>query len=67
MEFLHSQSPPIAHRDLRSPNICLVSLDPNAEVNAKILDFGVATQIAAPIRLVFRLFLHLQVFFFEDN
>lgn len=36
VRYLHSLSPPIAHRDLRSPNIFLVSRDENAEVVAKV-------------------------------
>jgi hypothetical protein len=36
MAFLHAQQPPIAHRDLRSPNVFLVSLDPNAACCAKV-------------------------------
>jgi len=42
MSYLQSLVPPIVHRDLRSPNIFMVSLDPNAIVNAKVADFGLA-------------------------
>ena len=47
MFVLHSQSPPIIHRDLRSPNIFLSSLDENSSVRAKVADFGLA-RIVAP-------------------
>jgi len=40
--FLHSTSPPILHRDLKSPNILLVDLSPSASVVAKVCDFGVS-------------------------
>eukprot|EP01117_Protostelium_nocturnum_P015986 TRINITY_DN6244_c0_g1_i1.p1 TRINITY_DN6244_c0_g1~~TRINITY_DN6244_c0_g1_i1.p1 ORF type:complete len:1910 (-),score=646.75 TRINITY_DN6244_c0_g1_i1:731-6460(-) len=43
MDYLHSCSPPIIHRDLKSPNILLVSLDPESPVMAKVADFGAAT------------------------
>ena len=36
MLYLHSQSPPIVHRDLRSKNVFLVSFDPNESVCAKV-------------------------------
>jgi serine/threonine protein kinase len=42
MRYLHSRPSPIIHKDLRSPNVCIVSLDPTAFVTAKILDFGLA-------------------------
>jgi serine/threonine protein kinase len=47
LAYLHSQQPPIVHRDVRSPNVFVVSLDPGAEVMAKVVmqrfrhcDFG---------------------------
>ena len=40
MNFLHSQNPPLAHRDLRSPNILMSSFDVHAPVCAKVSDFG---------------------------
>ncbi len=47
MRFLHSQSPPIAHRDLRSPNVFLVSLDPDSAVCAKVADFGLSVAVTS--------------------
>ncbi len=40
---LHSKL--IAHRDFRSPNIFIVSLAEDAEVNAKVADFGLAQAV----------------------
>lgn len=42
MKFMHSYSPPLCHRDLRSENILLASLNPSDHVVAKIADFGLA-------------------------
>jgi hypothetical protein len=47
MAFLHAQQPPIAHRDLRSPNVFLVSLDAAAACCAKIADFGLSVSVTA--------------------
>jgi len=44
MHYLQSILPPILHRDLRSPNIFIQSLDVNAEVCAKVADFGLSLQ-----------------------
>lgn len=41
MSFLHSAKPPIIHRDLKSANVLLASLDLK-EVVAKITDFGLS-------------------------
>ena len=41
--------PPIIHRDLRSPNIFLVSTDPTAKVNAKVADFGLSRLVETKI------------------
>jgi serine/threonine protein kinase len=40
MAYLHSASPPLLHRDLKSPNVLLSSHEWNAPVVAKIADFG---------------------------
>eukprot|EP01102_Stenamoeba_stenopodia_P004585 TRINITY_DN1488_c0_g1_i1.p1 TRINITY_DN1488_c0_g1~~TRINITY_DN1488_c0_g1_i1.p1 ORF type:complete len:977 (+),score=147.61 TRINITY_DN1488_c0_g1_i1:215-2932(+) len=43
LRFLHVKlSPSIIHNDLKSPNVLLVTLDENAEVVAKITDFGLS-------------------------
>jgi len=47
MAYLHAQQPAILHRDLRSPNVFITSLDTSQEVIAKVGDFGMA-QYAAP-------------------
>ena len=41
--------PPIIHRDLRSPNIFLVSRDSNSKVNAKVADFGLSRLVERKI------------------
>jgi len=46
MRHLQSITPPIIHRDLRSPNILMVSKDPEAAVVAKVADFGLAQSVA---------------------
>lgn len=40
MAYLHSASPPLLHRDLKSPNVLLASHEWNAPSVAKIADFG---------------------------
>lgn len=44
MYYLHDNSPPILHRDLKSLNLMLADevLSPNDRVMVKITDFGVA-------------------------
>eukprot|EP01133_Synstelium_polycarpum_P001517 gene1517-1772_t len=42
MAFLHRSTPPIIHRDLKSPNIMLASIDESAPVIAKVVDFGLS-------------------------
>jgi serine/threonine protein kinase len=42
MEFLHSSTPPIIHRDLKSPNILLKSLEAKSPAVAKVADFGLS-------------------------
>ena len=45
MRYLHSLDPPLAHRDLRSPNIFLCSLDAD-KLCAKVADFGLAVNVS---------------------
>jgi len=49
MLALHSHSPPILHRDLRSPNIFLATTDEDAPVRAKVADFGLSRMVAPTI------------------
>lgn len=42
MKYLHQCDPPIIHRDLRSPNIFINSLDLKDEHLAKVADFGMS-------------------------
>eukprot|EP00002_Diphylleia_rotans_P029038 TRINITY_DN5882_c0_g1_i1.p1 TRINITY_DN5882_c0_g1~~TRINITY_DN5882_c0_g1_i1.p1 ORF type:complete len:203 (-),score=41.27 TRINITY_DN5882_c0_g1_i1:30-638(-) len=39
MQYLHARTPPICHRDLKSGNILIVSLNP---IDVRISDFGLA-------------------------
>jgi serine/threonine protein kinase len=46
MTYLHSRTPPIIHRDLKTPNVLLMSLDPNNPGPlAKVSDFGASAQM----------------------
>ncbi|KAH3744947.1 leucinerich repeat kinase [Pelomyxa schiedti] len=47
--YLHTLHPPIIHRDLRSPNIFIASLDPAAPVRAKVADFGLSITVAGKV------------------
>ncbi len=49
MNVLHSCKPPLAHRDLRSPNVLLASLDPFVAC-AKISDFGLSVRVTERLR-----------------
>lgn len=42
MNFLHSCTPPVIHRDLKTPNILLLSTDESARICAKVCDFGLS-------------------------
>lgn len=43
MQYMHNLEPALIHRDLKSPNILLMSTDPDAPVIAKVADFGLTT------------------------
>eukprot|EP01094_Clydonella_sp_ATCC50884_P017904 TRINITY_DN3203_c0_g3_i1.p1 TRINITY_DN3203_c0_g3~~TRINITY_DN3203_c0_g3_i1.p1 ORF type:complete len:861 (-),score=247.00 TRINITY_DN3203_c0_g3_i1:146-2521(-) len=45
MAYLHSIDPPIIHRDLKSPNILIHSLDESSQTLVKIADFGLSCQM----------------------
>ena len=47
MLSLHSQNPPLIHRDLRSPNIFVISFEENHSRHIKVADFGL-TRFASP-------------------
>jgi len=49
VKFMHDKTPPLAHLDLKSPNILLISLNPKDLVCAKISDFGTCTFMSSPI------------------
>merc|ERR1711879_722572 len=46
IRFLHSFQPKIIHRDLKSPNCLMASVDPNAEYLVKVTDFGESRAVA---------------------
>jgi len=46
MRYLQTFSPPIVHRDLRTPNIFLSSLNHEDPVCAKVADFGLSRMVA---------------------
>ena len=46
LNYLHTQKPPIIHRDVRSPNIFMASLSMTDSVLAKVGDFGLALKLA---------------------
>ena len=45
MNFLHTTTPPIIHRDLKTPNILLAATKSNAKVCAKVADFGLSSTL----------------------
>eukprot|EP01098_Paradermamoeba_levis_P004984 TRINITY_DN2117_c0_g1_i4.p1 TRINITY_DN2117_c0_g1~~TRINITY_DN2117_c0_g1_i4.p1 ORF type:complete len:1636 (+),score=493.61 TRINITY_DN2117_c0_g1_i4:118-5025(+) len=45
MEFLHSQNPPLLHRDLKTPNVFLAATTIEAPVRAKVADFGFSSRL----------------------
>jgi len=47
MQFLHNTSPPIVHRDLKSPNVLMKSLPVAPFVQAKISDFGLSRSLVS--------------------
>ncbi|KAH3732372.1 leucinerich repeat kinase [Pelomyxa schiedti] len=49
LHYLQSLHPPIVHRDLRSPNIFVLTLDPSAPVRAKVADFGLSVTAAGKV------------------
>ncbi|KAH3743319.1 serine/threonineprotein kinase [Pelomyxa schiedti] len=55
LEYLHSLSPPIVHRDLRSPNVLIFSLSDSSEViHAKISDLGLSQKAIGDIGGIFQ-------------
>jgi len=45
MCYLQNVTPPIIHRDLRSPNVFMMSINPSAFVVAKVADFGLSLRV----------------------
>lgn len=46
MSFLHSCTPPVIHRDLKTPNILMAAVQEDARVCAKVCDFGLSLRMA---------------------
>ena len=49
IQFIHSQEIPIAHRDIKSPNILIMSYNYEDYVVAKLTDFGSAQYTVGPL------------------
>jgi serine/threonine protein kinase len=47
---LHDIQPPIIHRDLKSPNILVVSLDPTIPVLVKLADLGLSCRVTSEVK-----------------
>lgn len=47
--YLHGQTTPIVHRDVRSPNVFIVSLDIEQGVVAKLGDYGLAATVSSKL------------------
>ena len=45
MNYLHSLQPPVIHRDLKTPNVFVESLDPVSDVCAVVADLGASVSI----------------------
>lgn len=48
LHYLHSATPPFIHRDIKSPNVLLLSTNYLSEVCAKIGDFGLSSRMYVP-------------------
>lgn len=48
LRFLHSASPPLIHRDMKSPNIMVVSTDSRSRTMVKLADFGLSSRLYVP-------------------
>eukprot|EP01114_Cavostelium_apophysatum_P023321 TRINITY_DN8743_c0_g1_i4.p1 TRINITY_DN8743_c0_g1~~TRINITY_DN8743_c0_g1_i4.p1 ORF type:complete len:2119 (-),score=526.12 TRINITY_DN8743_c0_g1_i4:35-6391(-) len=46
LKFMHTRSPKVIHRDLKSPNILMVSFNERAELVCKVGDFGESIAVA---------------------
>ncbi len=47
MQYLHSLTPPIVHRDLKSNNVFMVSISEDSIIHAKVADFGLSRRVVA--------------------
>eukprot|EP01125_Pyxidicula_operculata_P004902 TRINITY_DN1814_c0_g1_i1.p1 TRINITY_DN1814_c0_g1~~TRINITY_DN1814_c0_g1_i1.p1 ORF type:complete len:2509 (+),score=641.73 TRINITY_DN1814_c0_g1_i1:27-7553(+) len=51
LHYMQKLSPPMAHLDLKSPNIMIKSLDHSSPVCAKLADFGTSQYVKEPITI----------------
>eukprot|EP01129_Flabellula_baltica_P007451 TRINITY_DN2902_c0_g1_i2.p1 TRINITY_DN2902_c0_g1~~TRINITY_DN2902_c0_g1_i2.p1 ORF type:complete len:2061 (-),score=333.79 TRINITY_DN2902_c0_g1_i2:97-6237(-) len=49
LQYMHERDVPIAHRDIKSPNILVYSLDHEDLVCVKLTDFGTSQYITGPL------------------
>jgi len=47
LNYMHSMNPKIIHRDLKSPNILMVSLNESSDIICKVSDFGESLAVAS--------------------
>ncbi|KYQ93736.1 leucine-rich repeat-containing protein (LRR) [Tieghemostelium lacteum] len=45
MSYLHNSTPPLVHRDLKSPNILLSTIPDEPYITAKVSDFGLSRSV----------------------
>jgi len=49
LSYMHSLPVPIVHIDLKAANVMLASLDPRAQICAKVVDFGTSREYRHPL------------------
>jgi hypothetical protein len=52
LAFLHASDPPLLHRDMKSPNVLLSAVTPDAFVCAKVCDFGLTGAVFMDFKAV---------------
>jgi serine/threonine protein kinase len=54
MKFLHDATPPLVHRDLKTPNILMYACTSDAPVVCKVSDFGLSRRLSPTMTLTKR-------------
>eukprot|EP01129_Flabellula_baltica_P005775 TRINITY_DN2115_c0_g1_i2.p1 TRINITY_DN2115_c0_g1~~TRINITY_DN2115_c0_g1_i2.p1 ORF type:complete len:1109 (+),score=175.73 TRINITY_DN2115_c0_g1_i2:132-3329(+) len=49
LDYLQTQDPPVAHLDLKTPNVILYSEDIHSDTTIKLIDFGLSRRILSPV------------------